>query len=726
MMKSIARLLIVFIVSLTAAALATQTGKPMVEGFGGYPSFWDNRPFDSPFPTRLLDNMLFDSPLPTPLPSPTPSSPSSLAQIALQYVAAQEGTYLAELSVVNEHNRRYTLTGRNFQALTVLSHRTGHFYELLVNPDNESIVDRTTIEHREHEAYQARYGKLEPVLQAILEEQGQSDEVKVMIWLTPIDLESILTRLAASYPKMKRDSERPMDVDDPVLAVAVASDYEELLAQAHLVKAQDLVASLQSRGYEVTAYRSIPAVVATLPQHLIEQVSQRSDVSRVYLTGKSIQPALDFAIPTDRVPAVWARGIEGNGIQIAIVEDGKVENHPWVNVIATRPIPLGVADHATWSAGIAAGNYPTYKGVAPAAEIVSAPTYGATNDVVAAIDWARGQGADIINSSYSVNSEDDDMHELDRAYDYLVRYWHLSMPTAAGDQQAGNHTATPGKAYNVITVGAFEDQNDSNWSNDSIWDRSAYQNPKTDDARYGDREKPEIVAVGADVTVLGTNSQLHSIWGTSAATPQVSGLVALLMQRHNSLRFWPEAVKTIIMASAIHNIEGPSIMRADGYDDKDGAGGIVADLADQIAMARGEYGSICFSPCWWGESISNSSFPVGTYRYYQFYAPADARIRVAIAWDSAPAGDYAANPLKTNLNLLIVDPDWQSLDTVGGYSASWDNSYEIVEFMSRKAGTYKIGVSKVSATEESNNLGIAWTKQLMPYKVNLPLILTDY
>jgi len=711
-MKRSTQFLIVFFVSVVAVALVARTGVSVVRGT------WSG--FQSP-----LSNMLFHSPLPTPSPSPTPPTPSP-AQIALKYVAAQEGTALAELFVANEHNRSYTLTGRNLWAVTVLSHRTGHFYDLLVDPADGSVVDRATMERSEREAHQARYGKLEPALQALLEEKGPDDEVKVMIWLTPIDLESVLARLAARHPGMRHDSERPMDVDDPALAEAIASDYRELLAQAHLAKVQGLVASLQARGYEVTTYRSIPAVVATLPKRLIEQIARRGDVSRIYLTGKPIRPALDSAIPTDRVPAVWGRGIEGNGIQIAIVEDGKVENHQWVDVIATRQIPLGITDHATYVAGIAAGSHPTHKGVAPDAEIISAPTYGNTDDVVTAIDWADEQGADIINSSYTVSSDDDDMHELDRVYDYRVRYTMVSMPCGAGNMEVGNHIGTPGKAYNVITIGAFEDQNDSGWSNDVMRANSAYQNPKTDDGHYGDREKPETAAVGADITVLGANGQWFVTWGTSVATPQVSGLAALLMQRHNSLRFWPEAVKAIVMASAIHNIEGPSIMRVDGYDDKDGAGGIVADPADQIAMARGEYGSTCFSPCWWGQSISNSSFPVGTYRYYQFYAPADARIRVAIAWDSAPATDYATDPLKTNLNLLIVDPDGQYLDAVGGYSASADNSYETVEFMSRKAGTYKIGVYKASATEVSNNLGIGWTKQLMPYKVNLPLVLKNY
>ncbi len=667
------------------------------------------------------------SALASPLPPPPPA-PRELTQIALEHVADREGARLTDLVAVNEHSRSYALTGQDLWAVTVLDRQTAHFHHVLINPANRSVADPEAVSRSEREAHLARYGKLEPALRMLLQSKDRDDEVKVMIWATPIDLESVLDQLGAMHPEMRHDSARPMDVSDPSLSEAIAADYRELLAAAHLAKVQEVTRSLESQGYEVTRYRFIPAVVAELPKSTIHQLAQREDVSSIYITGRAIQPALDSAVPTVRAPEVWARGIDGSGVRIAVVEDGKVENHQGLNVVATRTITLGVTNHATYVAGVAAldhPSWPAYRGVAPDAGIVSAATYGSSDDVVEAIEFALIEGVGVINSSFSVSSEDDDMHELDRVYDYFARYVWLSMPTGAGNMEAGNHTGTPGKAYNVITVGAFDDHNDPSWAHDSMRTSSAYRNPKTDDGTYGDREKPEVVAVGADVVVLGTNGDWVSVAGTSIATPQVSGMVALLMQRDSMLRFWPEAVRAIIMASAMHNIEGPSIMRVDGLDDRDGAGGIVADRGDVIALTRGDYGSTCLLPCWWGDTIGSQSFPVGTYRYYTFTASADALVPVVIAWDSAPADDYSTDPLKTNLDLLLLDPDGQPLDGVGGYSASWDNSYEIAEFMSRRAGNYRIGVYKHSAEEDSNSLGVAWTQRLMPYKVNLPLCLKE-
>lgn len=253
--------------------------------WSGYPDDLGDTLQNSPYPPP-------DTPTPPSYPppaKPTPPPSTTLTQIALQYVADTEGTALSDLVVFNEHNRSYTLTGQNLWAVTVFSRRTSHYYELLVDPSDGSVLDHAIIESAEREAHQDYYGKLEPDLHALLEEKDPDDEVSVTIWLTAIDMDSVLDQLVARYPEVDRDSGRPMDVDDPVLAETIASDYQELLASAHYLKEKDIVDYLHDQGYEVTTYRYIPAVTATLPKWLILQIEERIDVSHIYLTGKSIQ-----------------------------------------------------------------------------------------------------------------------------------------------------------------------------------------------------------------------------------------------------------------------------------------------------------------------------------------------------------------------------------------------------------------------------------------------------
>jgi len=254
-----------------------------------------------------------------------------------------------------------------------------------------------------------------------------------------------------------------------------------------------------------------------------------------------------------------------------------------------------------------------------------------------------------------------------------------------------------------------------------MWTNSAYTNPVS---LHNDREKPEVVAVGADVTVLANNNAFHTVWGTSIAAPQVAGLAALLIDRNSSLSTWPEASRAIIMASATHNIEGPSIIVRGEGDLRDGAGAINADLADTVAQLRADTSTTCQVLCWWGHSIDNSSFPIGTNLERTFYAKEGDWIRVAIAWwahADTPGNNYSFDRLDTDLDLRIKDPNNQYISNVS--SLSWDNNYEMVEFVAPQTGEYKIAVRKVRADEPANYIGIAFVRL---YRVYIPVVLKNY
>lgn len=198
-------------------------------------------------------------------------------------------------------------------------------------------------------------------------------------------------------------------------------------------------------------------------------------------------------------------------------------------------------------------------------------------DAISALEWATEPSpsphARVVNWSASFQN-DRKLQFSDRAYDYWIRERTFTGIKSAGNQNTGNpagNVTSPGKGYNMITVGNFNDQNNAAWADDEMWHTSAYINPDTD------IEKPEVAAPGRHInTVAGQDT------GTSFAAPQVAGLAALLIDRNSNLQYYPTAVKAAIMASAVHNIEGDSTLSS-----KDGAGGIDAPLADWIAQKRG-------------------------------------------------------------------------------------------------------------------------------------------
>jgi hypothetical protein len=182
------------------------------------------------------------------------------------------------------------------------------------------------------------------------------------------------------------------------------------------------------------------------------------------------------------------------------------------------------------------------------------------------------------------------------------------------------------------------------------------------------------------------------------------------------------------MASATHNIDGPTGIPS-GQDLRDGAGGINAALADTVARNR-NYSDTdpCTDSCWWGHSISNSNFPVGTYLYRYFTANRGDFIRVAIAWWS-----HADCPAIANCNFDRLDTDlhmgvqyydngaWHWVS--GAWSASWDNNYELVEFVAPETGAYRIAIYKERADEASNYLGIALVRL---HRVYIPAVMKNF
>ena len=65
---------------------------------------------------------------------------------------------------------------------------------------------------------------------------------------------------------------------------------------------------------------------------------------------------------------------------------------------------------------------------------------------------------------------------------------------------------------------------------------------------------------------------------------------------------------------------------------------------------------------------------------------AGQRVKVALVWNSTPTKDYTTHPVKADLDLVVSDP------TQPLYSASWDNSYKVVDFTATASGNFQIKV----------------------------------
>lgn len=276
---------------------------------------------------------------------------------------------------------------------------------------------------------------------------------------------------------------------------------------------------------------------------------------------KVVKAALDVSVPQIGAPEVWEAGYDGTGVKIAVLDTGIDTAHPDVagKVVAQRNFTTDAdaQDHnghgthvASTAAGTGAASAGSYRGVAPGAEllngkVLNAGGSGLTSDIVAGMEWAVEQGADIVNLSLGA-TDSLGTDPLEEAVDALSDK--ALFVIAAGNSGPGASTVgTPGVAESALTVGAVDKQN-------ALASFSS-RGPRFEDGGV----KPDVTAPGVNITAAsaaGTlpdsphpSPQYVTISGTSMATPHVAGAAALLAQQHPD---WSgRQIKSALAGSAV-------------------------------------------------------------------------------------------------------------------------------------------------------------------------------
>ncbi|MDG9716302.1 S8 family serine peptidase [Streptomyces sp. DH24] len=272
-----------------------------------------------------------------------------------------------------------------------------------------------------------------------------------------------------------------------------------------------------------------------------------SGIAHVWLDGVR-KANLDKSVPQIGAPKAWAAGYDGKGVKIAVLDTGVDATHPDLKdqVIAAKNFSTSAdatdkVGHGTHVASIAAGTGAkgggAYKGVAPGAKLLNGKVlsddgYGDDSGILAGMEWAAEQGADVVNLSLG-GADTPDTDPLEAAVDKLSADKGILFAVAAGnDGDFGDQTVgSPGSAKSALTVGAVDDQ-------DKLASFSS-RGPGLDGA-----VKPDVTAPGVDITAAAAPGSAIaeevgekpagylSISGTSMATPHVAGAAAILKQQH--------------------------------------------------------------------------------------------------------------------------------------------------------------------------------------------------
>ncbi|MFE0424717.1 S8 family serine peptidase [Streptomyces sp. NPDC058953] len=311
-------------------------------------------------------------------------------------------------------------------------------------------------------------------------------------------------------------------------------------------------------------------------------------IDRVWLD--SVRTAtLDKSVAQIGAPKAWQAGYDGKGVTIAVLDTGVDETHADLRgqVVGAKnftrsPDTTDRNGHGTHVASTAAGTGAhsggTHKGVAPGAKILNAKVlddagFGSDSEILAGMDWAVAQGADVVNMSLG-GLDTPEVDPLEALVDKLSKEKGVLFAVAAGNAGPGARTVgSPGSADSALTVGAVDDA-------DGLAPFSS-RGPRVGDSGV----KPDVTAPGVGIVAAaasgtGNGADLPgyvSMNGTSMATPHVAGAAALLKQRHPT---WSgERIKSVLAASAKDGGHGVF---------QQGSGRIEADRALQQTVTADE------------------------------------------------------------------------------------------------------------------------------------------
>ncbi len=259
---------------------------------------------------------------------------------------------------------------------------------------------------------------------------------------------------------------------------------------------------------------------------------------------------------------------KGDNVLVAVIDSGIDATHPEltgaiVQSYDTLSSPMTPHKHGTAIAGLIAA-HGKLMGAAPAAHILAirafdgtgASAEGTTFNILKGLDWAATNGARVINMSFA-GPPDPALHRSLEA----AHMKGIVLVAAAGNAGPKSPPLYPAADPIVIAVTATD-------ADDRLF-------PQSNRGRY-----IAVAAPGAQILVAIPDGGYEVSSGTSYSAAEVSGIVALMLERKNDLK--PDKVRGILLATAKDlGPKGRDVMFGAGLADAYGA--LMAEAAPVTA-----------------------------------------------------------------------------------------------------------------------------------------------
>ena len=503
----------------------------------------------------------------------------------------------------------------------------------------------------------------------------------------------LLVLLATAVPVAANEDPKPAKTDQigAVVPGEVVVKWRDARRGLELARTRGLevLAELGAPGNGLpsvvsTAGRPVDAVIAELATDPAVEYAEPNYVVQLADDGAVAAVAVNdpktagqYSLDRMRVRDAWSLTKGGSGV-IAVLDTGVQASH---RDLAGRVLPgydfvnsdSNAADdngHGTWVAGIIASNPNDGYGIAGVSwsdkilpvKIMNSSGTGDTSDLTSGIVWAANHGATVINMSVG------GFPASQYVQDAVNFAWNKGVVLVGA---AGNNNREeafyPASLANVVSVSATQSDDEfSNWSS------------------YGSRV--DVSAPGASVqttnctvcTYAGHNTlgEHTYISGTSFATPNVAGVIALIQARYPA--YTPSQVVSRLV-STVDDLGYP------GFDIRYGAGRVnayraVGGTVAAPAVAAGDtrepnnsLGSANVMTL--GATLRPTIYPAGDVDVFAVDVPRGGRLDVRVT------GVVDSRAYPWNGSPLPIDPIVELYDTSGillrRVDAVWESGTEL-------------------------------------------------
>jgi subtilisin family serine protease len=273
-------------------------------------------------------------------------------------------------------------------------------------------------------------------------------------------------------------------------------------------------------------------VAGVQPQYLYELAQGTVDPA-----GRESEPVNNDQYAPQKLNLVDAHRLaRGNRVLVAVIDSEVDGSHPDIAGAITANFDASADDerphsHGTGMAGAIVAHR-TMLGTAPSVGLLTVRAFssransveGTTFNILKGLDWAAEKGARVVNMSFAGPSDPRLKDALEKAYKKG-----MVLIAAAGNAGPKSPPMFPGADKNVIAVTATD----------------------SEDALFTGANRGDYVAVaapGVDILAPAPDGTYQFTTGTSVASAEVSGIVALLIERNPSLT--PADVRRILMTTA--------------------------------------------------------------------------------------------------------------------------------------------------------------------------------